>query len=181
VNARRDGHAHTQVDATQSLLESGRRPFSTEPPGPRWGRWIVGIVAGALLAAALGYLIDDQVQAHDRFDRARTSLGVTRHQTGTVSAQLATLRRDLGLLTAQVGSDTTALNQEGSQLQGALGALAAAQAHVSQQSSQIASLTTCLGGVERALNALSVAKKGRAIAALESVSASCSSAASSSG
>ena len=142
---------------------------------------MVGIIVGALLGAALGYLIDDQVQAHDRFDRAQTSLGVTRHRTNTAAAQLATLRRDLGLLTAQVGSDTTALNQDASQLQGALGALAAAQAHVSQQSSQIASLSTCLGGVERALNALSVGKKGRAIAALQSVSAACSSAASSSG
>ena len=147
----------------------------------RRGRWIVGILAGALFASALGYLIDDQVQAHGQFDRARTSLGVTRHETSTVSAQLATLRRDLGLLTAQVGSDTTALNQDASQLQGALGDLAAAQAHVSQQSSQIASLSTCLGGVERALNALSVGKKARAIAALQSVSASCSSAASASG
>jgi len=147
----------------------------------RRGPWVVGIVAGALLAAALGYLIADQVQAHDRFARAQTSLGVTRHHTGTLSAQLATLRRDLGLLTAQVGSDTTALNQDASQLQGALGALAAAQAHVSQQSSQIDSLTTCLGGVERALNALSVAKRGRAFAALESVASSCSSAAAASG
>ncbi len=141
----------------------------------------MGVLAGVLFAAALGYLIDDQVQAHGRFERAQTSLGVTRHQTRTVSAQLAALRRDLDLLTAQVGSDTTALNQDASQLQGALGALAAAQAHVSQQSSQIASLTTCLGGVERALNALSVGKKVRAIAALQSVSAACSSAASSSG
>jgi len=46
----------------------------------------VGIIVGALLAAALGYLIDDQVQAHDQFDRAQTSLGVTRHQTSTLSA-----------------------------------------------------------------------------------------------
>ena len=141
----------------------------------------MGIVAGALLAATLGYLIVDQVQAHDRFDRAQTSLGLTRHHTSTVAAQLATLRRDLALLTAQVGSDTTALAQDASQLQGAQAALAAAQAHVSQQSSLITSLTTCLGGVERALNALSVGKKGRAIAAIQSVSASCSSAASSSG
>ncbi len=141
----------------------------------------MGVLAGVLFAAALGYLIDDQVQAHGRFERAQTSLGVTRHRTSTAAAQLASLRRDLDLLTAQVGSDTTALNQDASQLQGALGALAAAQAHVSQQSSQITSLKTCLGGVERALNALSVAKLVRAIAALQSVSASCKSAASSSG
>ena len=138
-------------------------------------------MVGALFAAALGYLIDDQVQARDQYDQAQSALGVTREQTSTVSADLATLHRNLDLLTAQVGSDTTALNQDASQLKGAQAALAAAQAHVSQQSSQIASLKTCLGGVERALNALSVGRKVRALAALQSVSASCSSAAASSG
>ena len=146
----------------------------------RW-RWITGLAVGALFAAALGYLIDDQVQVHDQFDQAQTSLVVTRHDTSDVSARLATLRRNLGLLTAQVGSDTTALNQDASQLKGAQVALAAAEAHVSQQSSQISSLETCLGGVERALNALAIGRKGRAITALQSVSASCSSAAASSG
>ena len=48
----------------------------------------MGVLAGVLFAAAVGYLIDDQVQAHGRFERAQTSLGVTRHQTRTVSAQL---------------------------------------------------------------------------------------------
>jgi chromosome segregation ATPase len=144
-------------------------------------RWVVSVVAVVLVAVALGHLIDDQVQARHRYDRAQASLGVTRHQTGTVSAQLAGLRRNLALLTSQVGSDTTALNQDVSQLQGAQAALAAAEAHVSQQSSQITALRTCLGGVERALNALSVDKQARAIAALKSVSSSCSKAAASGG
>jgi hypothetical protein len=168
-----------------SVLQADRRSFPAERPRrarlTRRGRWTAGLVVGALVAAALGYLIDDEVQAHHQFDRAQTSLGVTRHQTSNVSAQLATLHRNLGLLTAQVGNDATALSQDASQLKGAQAALAAARAHVSQQSSQIASLTTCLGGVERALNALSVGRKARAIAALESVSASCSNAAASSG
>ena len=58
----------------------------------RW-RWITGLAVGALFAAALGYLIDDQVQVHDQFDQAQTSLVVTRHDTSDVSALLATLRR----------------------------------------------------------------------------------------
>ncbi len=149
--------------------------------GHRRRRWVVSVVAGVLVAVALGYLIYDQVQARHRYDRAQVSLGVTRHQTGTVSTQLAGLRRTLALLTSQVGSDTTALNEDVSQLQGAQAALAAAEAHVSQQSSQITALRTCLGGVERALNALSVDKQARAIAALKSVSSSCSKATASSG
>ena len=167
------------------MLEADHFAFPKEPPrerrlSRRW-RWITGLAVGALFAAALGYLIDDQVHVHDQFDQARSSLVVTRHDTSDVSARLATLRRNLALLTAQVGSDTTALNQDASQLKGAQAALAAAEAHVSQQSSQITALRTCLGGVERALNALSVDKQARAIAALKSVSSSCSKAAASGG
>lgn len=166
----------------QRLLEPDRRPFPVAPArdpdpllSPR-GRWIVGLLAGALFAAALGLLVADQVRLHDQLGRARSSLVVTQHQTKTTSVQLAGLRRDLDLLTRQVGSDATALNQDGAQLAGAQAALAAALAHVSQQDTRISSLRTCLGGVEQALNALSVGKKPRAIAALESVAASCSSA-----
>jgi|SRR5271157_5338630 len=170
----------------RSELETERRPFmrpqrQTHPRLSRRGRWFVGVVLGALFAAALGYLIDDQVQAHDQFDRAQTSLGVTRHATDSVSDQLTELRRNLELLITQVGNDSTALNQDAAQLNGAQAALAADEAHVSQQASQITSLHTCLGGVERALNALSVGKKSRAIKALNSVSSSCSAAVASSG
>ena len=140
---------------------------------------MVGVGAGALLAAALGYLVADQVQARDQFDHASVSLGVARHQTEAVSAQLSGLRRQLGDLTAQVGDETTALNQDASQLKGAQSGLSAAQAHVTQQAANISSLRTCLAGVERALNALSVGKRARAITALSSVSSSCSVAAAS--
>ena len=57
-----------------------------------------------------------------------------------------------------MGSDSTALSQDSSQLLGAQTALAAAQAHVTQQKSLITSLQTCLVGVERALNELAVGK-----------------------
>ena len=50
----------------RSLLEADRQPFSNEPPAPvrrpAWVRWTVGIVAGALFLAALGYLIPNQLQ-----------------------------------------------------------------------------------------------------------------------
>jgi septal ring factor EnvC (AmiA/AmiB activator) len=142
-------------------------------------RWLAGIGAGALLVAALGYLIADQVQARHQFDRAQASLGATRQHTATVSTQLAGLRRQLAHLTAQIGDDTTALTQDASQLKGAQSALAAAQAHVTLQASHISSLQACLGGVERALNALAVGKRARAITALKAVSSSCAAAAAS--
>ncbi len=168
----------------RGVLETEHRPFMREQrrsPLSHRGRWAVAIVAGALFTAALGYLIADHVQAHDQFDQAQMSLGVTRHQTDAVSARLADLRRNLELLTTQVGIDSTALSQDASQLRAAQTALAADDAHVSQQASQITALQTCLGGVEQALNALSVDNLSRAVAALASVSSSCSAAAASSG
>lgn len=168
-----------------SLLETEHRPSPTELQGRRRPshrmRWVLGITAGALFAAALGVLITDQVQAHDQYGRAQTALGVTGRRTHTVSEQLAAVRRGLSVLETQVGSDNTALNQDASQLLGAKTSLAAAQSHVSQQASLISSLQTCLVGVEQALNALAVGKQANAIAALNSVSTSCTAAEASSG
>jgi hypothetical protein len=163
-----------------NLLEADRRPFLTEPPAARrmshHTRWTLWIAAAALFAGALGYLIPNQVQAHDQYTRAHTALGVTRQRTHTVAAQLAEVRRDLNILKTQVGSDSTALSQDSSELLGAQTSLAAAQAHVTQQAGQINSLQTCLTGVERALNELAVGGQASAIAALNSVSADCAAA-----
>jgi hypothetical protein len=168
-----------------SLLETDQPAVLPAPPGrsrsSRRTRWIVGVAVGALVAAALGPLIADQVTAYDRYNRAEASLGVTRQKTQTVSAQLADLRHDLSLLQTQVGSDTTALNQDSSQLLGAQTSMHAAQTHVTQQASLITSLQICLVGVEQALNALSVGNQAKAIAALNSVSTSCTAAEASSG
>jgi hypothetical protein len=169
----------------RSLLEVDSRPFPTETPTPqrltRRTRWILWIAAGALLAGALGYLVHDQLQTRDRYGLAQATLGVTRQQTKGVSAQLAEVRRDLSILKTQVGSDSTALNQDTSQLLGAQTSLAAAQAHATQQASLITSLQSCLVGVEHALNELAVGNQTDAIAALNSVSTSCSAAETSSG
>ncbi len=169
----------------RSLLETDRRPILTEPTPrqrlPRRARWAVGVAAGALFAAALGYLIADQEQAHDRYGRAHTALGVTGSGRTPSPAQLVEVRRDLSLLETQVGSDTTALNQDAAQLLGAQTSLVAAQSHVTQQASLITSLQTCLVGVEQALNALAVGKQANAIAALNSVSTSCTAAEAASG
>jgi septal ring factor EnvC (AmiA/AmiB activator) len=147
----------------------------------RRAAWRMGLSAAVLFAASLSYLICDHVRARDQFGEARSSLGVTRHHTSDVSAQLAGLRRDLQLLTTQVGNGATALNQDASQLTGTEASLTAAQTQVSQQATLINSLQGCLGGVERALNALSVDDRTSAIAALKSVSTSCSTASASSG
>jgi septal ring factor EnvC (AmiA/AmiB activator) len=144
-------------------------------------RWVIGLGASALVLVVVGFLVADQVQAQRQYEQARSSLGVTQQRTQTVSAQLREVQRDLRVLKTQVGSDTTALSQDASQLLGAQTSLSAAEAHVSQQASLITSLQTCLVGVEQALNGLAVGKQGKAIAALNSVSTSCTAAEGSSG
>ena len=52
---------------------------------------------------------------------------------------------------------------------------------MTQQKAQIGSLQTCLGGVERALNALSVGGQDHAIEELQAVTSSCLSAAAGNG
>ena len=169
----------------RSLLEADRHPSSNERPAlvrrPAWVRWTVWLVAGALFVAALGYLIPNQLRAHDDEGTAHAALTVTKQQTRTTSAELAEVRQDLSVLRTQVGSDTTALNQDAAQLLGAQTSLSAAQTHVSQQATLITSLQACLVGVEQALNQLAIGKQTSAIAALNAVSSSCATAEASSG
>jgi hypothetical protein len=169
----------------RSILEVESRPFDREPARPprlpRRAKWMLGLGAGALFAAALGFLLADQVHARDQYERTHTAFGVTRQRTRTVSAQLQELSRGLSVLKTQVGSDTTALSQDSSQLLGAQTSLSAALAHVTQQASLITSLQSCLVGVEQALNELAIGNRASAIAALNAVSASCTSAEASSG
>jgi hypothetical protein len=163
-----------ELDGRHALTESP--PVPVLEPWPRRKRWVVGITAGLLLAAALSWAIADQVSARQHFDRTHSALAVTQHQVHIVDAHLAELSRDVSILKTEVGSDTTALNQDSAQLLGAQTSLSAAQAHVTQQASLITSLQTCLTGVERALNALAVGDQPGGIAALNAVSTSCAAA-----
>lgn len=168
-----------------ALLEVEQRPIPTASRPPRrmsgWTRWILWVAGVVIFAAALGYLIPDQVRARDQFAQAQTALGVTRQRMHTAVRLQDEVRRDLSILKTQVGSESTALSQETSQLLGAQTSLAAAKAHVTQQAQLISSLQTCLSGVEQALNALAVGNQSDAIAALNPVSAACSAAEASSG
>ena len=103
-------------------------------------------------------------------------MSATRHTTTHVARQLAKLRHGVGVLATQVGSDTTAYDQDAAELKAAQSELAATQVDVTQQTSRITALHACLGGVEQALNALAVGNQASAISELSSVSTSCSTA-----
>lgn len=154
--------------------------IGSDPPR-RHRRWLVLGACVALLGAALGTLLFDAAQANHRYDHSRHVLAVTRDTTGVVAHDLAAARFDLHLVTQQVGSDTTALAQDTSQLEGARSALSSAQAHIFEQASLLNLLHECLGGVEQALNALAVGNQSKAADALKWVSVPCSAAVNASG
>jgi len=134
---------------------------------------VAAVLAGVLFVATLSLLIADIVHQHQGFDRAQSELHTTDRRTAALSARLDQLHHDLGLLVTEVGNDTTALEQDTSQLRGAQWALGLTQASVAQQGTLISSLQTCLGGVEAALNSLAVGNQDQAGAELNAVSSSC--------
>ena len=158
------------------LLESDWYPYAPDVPSPtrrRRRRSVAAVVAAALFVAVLGALVADTVRQHQGFGQAQTALRATHQRTAELSARLDQLHHDLGLLTSEVGNDTTALAQDTSQLRGTQWALGLTRASVAQQGTLISSLQTCLGGVEAALNSLAVGNQDRAGAELNAVASSC--------
>jgi hypothetical protein len=147
-------------------------PGKSQRPTRRVRRVLV-VLAGVLLVSVLYYLINDRATEQGRFDRASASLVVTRRQTADVNRDLALLRHDVAVLGSQVRAASASWRQELAQLQAAQSTLAVVQSDVSQQSSHISNLRFCLGGVQRALNALAVNKHTEAISALNSVALNC--------
>lgn len=134
-----------------------------------------------VLASTLGYLVGNEVQSNTQFDQAHRSLDVTRGRIHGVDADLAVVRRQLADLRGQVTQDSATLAADTAKLNGVKVALANSQANVSRQNSAIGSLHTCLGGVEEALNALSLGDRAHGLAALDAVAPSCNSAESADG
>jgi hypothetical protein len=158
--------AGTDQDSLDSepTVHSGRR------------RWIVVACVVAVLAVTLGYLVGNEIQANTQFDQAHRALDVTRQQITVATIDLTSVQRSLATVDGQVSVDSTTLADDVSKLDGAKSALSTAQADVARQASTETALHTCLGGVEQALNALSVGDQARAINALNAVATSCTSA-----
>ena len=169
---------------TTEVRETGNNPGDPVErlarPSRRW-RWVAIVGVFALFAGTLGYVTGNEVQANTQFDQAHRSLDATRLQTAVVAQDLTAVRHDLDAVNGQVAVDSTTLANDTTKLDGAMTALANAQANVSQQTSATVNLHTCLGGVERALNALALGDPNRAVSALNAVASSCASAVSANG
>ena len=142
-------------------------------PRPRGRRWLTGAVVFLVAVAAIGVMAGNEVQANTRFDQARRSLESVDARTSAVDSRLAAARADLATLDGQVSADSAVLAADTTTLDGALVALAESRQDVTSQSAVIGSLQACLGGVEKALNALSLADQKDAVAALQAVATAC--------
>lgn len=169
---------------TTEVREAGNDPGDPVErlarPSRRW-RWVAIVGAFAIFAGTLGYVTGNEVQANTQFDQTHRSLDANRLQIAVVAQDLTAVRHDLDGVNGQVAVDSTTLANDTTKLDGATTALASAQANVSQQMSATVNLHTCLGGVERALNALALGDPNRAVSALNGVAGSCASAVSANG
>ena len=145
-------------------------------PGRRRWLWLVVIVAFALFATVLTIICSNEVHTDTQFDQTHRSLDETQTHTRTVLSNLSRVRHELAGVNVQVFLTNKALTQDAADLQSAQAELVNARSDVTHQTTVITDLQTCLGGVQEALNALSVADQSRAIDALNSVSSSCNSA-----
>ncbi len=146
------------------------------PPPARIRRPRV-VIAVALLVflGVLVFILGNERQATTQFEQAHDALVQTNGRRATVEIQLAAARRDLEFLKMQISSSETALTSDSAMLQSVRTALMQAQEDASDKSAYIANLKTCQGGVQQALNALSVGDENHAVSALNNVSPACQS------
>ena len=136
----------------------------------------VVIAVGLLIVlGVLVFVLGNERQATTQFDLAHDALVQTNGRIVAMGIELAGARRDLQILKVQISSSETTLSSDSATLQSVRTALVQAQQDASDKSSYIANLETCQGGVQQALNALSVGDENHAVSALNDVSAACQS------
>ena len=166
--------------ASTALLDS-IRPIDVElavvpvPAVPKRRRreWLYLVAAVVVFVGGPGYLVENEAQANTRFEQAHGALTRTERDLAIARSDLAAMRGGLSLIDRQVHQSATDWATDTTQLHQIESALTQAQANVSTQGSDIAALQSCLGGVEQALNALSVGDQQTAVGALTKVSSSC--------
>lgn len=155
-------------DAPASTHAGTRRPT-------RWPKRLVAVLAGVVVLSLLGAGVASDLAVRSQLRQARASLGVERVRLASTLHELATVQSKLATTSTQRGTLQVALELATWQLSGAKTNLATATTNLSAQQSAITALDTCLGGVERALNQISVGNQSGAVTSLSAVAASCQS------
>jgi hypothetical protein len=149
------------------------RPAEGEGHGRSRRRLLAVYAIGALL------LVSSVVAAcwlHAQLGRTNASLTSTRLELRRAIERVATARAELATVSTQSEVAGRTLGTESAQLAADQQQLTAAEANVHAKGVSIADLDTCLSGVERALNQISLGNQSAAATTLSSVSTSCQSA-----
>ena len=161
------------------------RPSTPAVRRQRPVRWVVGIVVAAALVT--GTVSDLQVRSQLRQTRsslrsAQDRLAATQSRLAMTLATLRSVETGLGTATDQRDALQVELRITAWELSGAETNLASTQTSLanantglSLKAAAIATLNTCLGGVETALNQISVGDQGGAVSSISAVAGSCQS------
>jgi len=160
-------------DAPAGPALGSRRMTGRRAVARRRGRVAVivtaALVAGSLLT--LGIVSDLHVRSELR--QTRSSLEVTRSQLVNTLTRLATTEATLASTTEQRDTLQSELATTSQDLAGAESNLSNADQSLHVQGIDIATLHTCLAGVEQALNQIAVGNASGAVSSISGVASSC--------
>ena len=140
---------------------------TAESKPPRKRRVIVIAAVVLLVAAIVG------VAVHYQLERSVTSLNAERAQLRRTETMLLTTQSQLTALQKQSDAAGSSLESATTLLAADQTKLADAQTKVFAQGVSISELDTCLSGVEKSLNQISLGDQSAAAATLSSVAANC--------
>jgi len=125
----------------------------------------------AALALVAGVVSDLRVRSELR--HTQSSLAATRSRLAATLHGLSKAQSEVARATSSRGTLQVTLELAMWELSGAQSDLAHANTSLSSQQNDISALDTCLGGVERALNQISVGAQSGAVSSISAVAGSC--------
>ena len=175
--ARREGIAEDGGDATETGAAAPDGDTRSEPRAPTGGQprrtarwlWLVYAVVVVIVAVA----ITDTVTAHGALSRTDAALQVEQARLQQADRTLLAVHRELIRTDGLADDAARTLTAETAQLTSVRAELTAAEADQFDNGVSIADLTTCLSGVQQALNQISLGDAGGAAASLNGVASTC--------
>jgi uncharacterized protein HemX len=173
-------HMDTQIDIGEvenfpSVADHARPALAGVGRGKDPTRWRLRLVyLGVALLLAAGTVV--AVASHNQLQRTETHLAGTQTTLHRTLSQLVAARKLLATTTGQSAAAKTTLDAESADLAADQKQLATAQGNVYSNGISIGNLDTCLSGVQKALNLISLGNQAGGAAALSAVSSSCQSA-----
>jgi cell division protein FtsL len=161
-----------------ALLMASDEPQGVASVGPATkdpDRWrLRSVYLCAVLLLAVGTVV--AVASHNQLARTQSDLATTRTDLHQTLGRLVVARRHLAATASGSNAAKATLDAESAALAADQKQLATAQANVYSNGVSIGNLDTCLSGVQKALNLISLGNQAGGAVALSDVATSCQSA-----